>query len=184
MTQRKAFNFFRSYYDVFNELEKDKDKLQFVSALLKRQFEGTEPNDLNGMAKFAYISQKFNIDSQVEGFENKTKSKLSDNQALRPPTQGDTQGGTQGGTVQGKEEGKEEGKDIEAVYFPKSSQLDEAFKDYLKLRSKHKFTMTERAINSLVKKLRELSGGEVKKALDIIDAAIVGKWKSFYTLDK
>lgn len=90
-----------------------------------------------------------------------------------------------------EEEYKKEGDDtislsdaLKMTFFPKSSQLDEAFKDYLKLRSKHKFTMTERAINSLVKKLRELSGGEVKKALDIIDAAIVGKWKTFYTLDK
>jgi hypothetical protein len=70
------------------------------------------------------------------------------------------------------------------VYFPKSSEIDSAFKDYLKLRSTHKFTMTDRAINSLVKKLRELSGGEVKKALDMIDAAVVGKWKTFYSLDK
>jgi len=110
MAERKAFNFFKSYYDVFNELEKDKDKLLFVSALLKRQFKGTEPTHLTGMAKFAYISQKFNIDSQVEGFENKTKTKLIDNQTCTPPPTG----GAKGGSVQekGKVEEKEKGKDI------------------------------------------------------------------------
>jgi hypothetical protein len=73
---------------------------------------------------------------------------------------------------------------LDKVYFEKSTELDEAFKDYLRLRIENKYTMTERAIKSLVKNLRELSGGEVKKALDMIDAAIVGKWKTFYTLDK
>ena len=71
---RKAFNFYLSYFDVYQELS-DKDKLIFIDALLNRQFYGVEPTDLKGMVKFAYISQKHNIDAQVEGFENKTKTK-------------------------------------------------------------------------------------------------------------
>ena len=50
LTKRKGFNFFRSYYDVYNELEKDKDKLQFIEALLNRQFLGIKPTNLKGMA--------------------------------------------------------------------------------------------------------------------------------------
>ena len=34
LTKRKGFNFFRSYYDVYNELETDKDKVAFLNALL------------------------------------------------------------------------------------------------------------------------------------------------------
>ena len=52
LTKRKGFNFFRSYYDVYNELN-DKDKVQFMDALLDRQFLGVKPHDLKGMAKFA-----------------------------------------------------------------------------------------------------------------------------------
>ena len=73
--ERKAFNFYRSYYDVFKQLE-DVEKLQFIKALLERQFTGIEPNGLSQMANFAYVSQKHNIDAQVEGWENKTKRKL------------------------------------------------------------------------------------------------------------
>lgn len=73
---------------------------------------------------------------------------------------------------------------LEKVYFEKSKEIDEAFKDYLRLRIKHKYTMTDRAIDALVKKLRELSNGNVKDAIKIIDNAIVGKWKSFYTIEK
>lgn len=74
LTKRKGFNFFRSYYDVYNELENNEDKVAFIDALLDRQFLGIKPNDLKGMAKFAYISQTNSIDSQVKGYEDKTKN--------------------------------------------------------------------------------------------------------------
>jgi hypothetical protein len=82
LTKRKGFNFFRSYYDVYNELD-NKSKVQFIDALLDRQFLGTKPDDLKGMASFAYISQTNSIDSQVKGYEDKTNTKLCD-----PPTVG------------------------------------------------------------------------------------------------
>jgi hypothetical protein len=96
---RKTFNFYRSYWDVANELN-DKDRLAFYDALMKRQFTGVE-TDLEGMVKFAYLSQKHSIDRQIEGFENKTKTPLQD------PTEGGTQGGTEAPTVQLKEKEKE-----------------------------------------------------------------------------
>jgi uncharacterized phage protein (TIGR02220 family) len=80
---RKGFNFYRSYYDVSLELS-DKEFVQFMKALLKRQFEGVEPTNLIGMANFAYISQKHSIDSQVKGYEDKTKEILTPTQ---PPTE-------------------------------------------------------------------------------------------------
>jgi len=35
---RKAFNFYKSYFEVFRMLESDEDKLQFITALLEKQF--------------------------------------------------------------------------------------------------------------------------------------------------
>jgi hypothetical protein len=75
-TKRKGFNFFRSYYDVFNELS-DEDKLAFIEALLDKQFLGINPTELKGLAKFAWISQVNSIDSQVKGYEDKTGVKLT-----------------------------------------------------------------------------------------------------------
>jgi len=72
---RQAFNFYRSYYDVFNELS-EKDKLKFITALLDRQFTGVE-SELSGMAKFAYLSQKHSIDKQVIGYERAKNVELS-----------------------------------------------------------------------------------------------------------
>jgi len=52
LTKRKSFNFYRSYYDVFNELS-DEDKLNFIKALLDKQFLDQDPSKLKGMVKFA-----------------------------------------------------------------------------------------------------------------------------------
>jgi len=91
LTKRKGFNFFRSYYDVYNELETDAEKVAFMDALLDRQFLGIKPTNLTGMAKFAYISQTNSIDSQVKGYEDKTKTILN-------PTDGGGKGGGKGGS--------------------------------------------------------------------------------------
>jgi hypothetical protein len=71
LKKRKGFNFYRSYYDVFNLLS-EKDRLDFITAILDKQFEGRD-TDLEGMALLAYTSQKHSIDSQVEGFLNKMR---------------------------------------------------------------------------------------------------------------
>jgi len=81
LTKRKGFNFYRSYYDVYNELTTTKEKIDFIEALLDRQFLGTKPTKLGGMAKFAYISQTNAIDAQVKGYEDKTGT------TLRPPSE-------------------------------------------------------------------------------------------------
>jgi hypothetical protein len=110
---RKAFNFYRSYYDVAKELSK-KERDEFIWAVLQKQFEGIEP-ELSGMAKFAYLSQQHSIDAQVVGYETKTKEKLT-------PTQGGsvggTEGGTQGGSVQEKEKEKEKGEVEYTIIHP------------------------------------------------------------------
>lgn len=101
---RLAFKFYRSYFDVAKELN-DKDRLAFYDALLTRQFDGIEL-DLNGLAKFAYISQKHSIDAQIKGYEDKVK------QPITPPYVGGSEGGSEAPSVQEKEKGKEKEESI------------------------------------------------------------------------
>lgn len=137
---RKAFNFYRSYFDVFKELS-DKDKLAFITALLERQFDGKEP-ELKGMANFAYLSQKFNIDSQVTGYETKTKEKLT-------PTVGGEQGGSIGASVQdkGKEEEEVKGKDIPTseifLTFCKETLADKYYPLEFSLKAKYEAWLSD-----------------------------------------
>lgn len=102
LTKRKGFNFFRSYFDVYNELN-DEDKVAFIDALLNKQFLGIDPENLTGMANFAWISQVHSITQQVKGFEDKTGIKLN-------PTVGGMQGGTDDPRQQVQEKGKVKGK--------------------------------------------------------------------------
>jgi len=96
---RKAFKFYRSYFDVAQELN-DKDRLAFYDALLNRQFNGIEL-ELNGLAKFAYISQKHSIDAQVKGYEDKVQHPIT------PPCVGGSVGAIEPPLVQEKEKEKE-----------------------------------------------------------------------------
>ena len=112
---RKAFNFYRSYFDVAMELS-DKDRLAFYDALAKRQFLGEEPT-LTGKAKIAYVSQKYVIDAQVKGWEDKTGTSLKvvEKQEVNTPCQGGTEGGSQGGYVDPSVQEKEKEKEKEEV---------------------------------------------------------------------
>ena len=126
---RKGFNFYRSYWEVANELN-DNDRLAFYDALLIRQFTGTEI-ELKGLVKFAYLSQKHSIDKQIKGYEDKTKQQL--NHPVEYPTQGCTQGGYVHPTLQEKEKEKE--KDIYRSFKHLSISVDEFNKlciDYTK----------------------------------------------------
>jgi hypothetical protein len=97
---RKAFNFYRSYWNIAKELS-DNDRLQFYDALIKKQFTNIETN-LEGMVKFAYLSQKHSIDKQIKGYQDKTKD------PMQGPWQGCTEGCSQDPYLQEKEEEKEQ----------------------------------------------------------------------------
>jgi len=106
---RKAFNFFRSYFEIASELS-DKDRLAFYDALILEQFTG-QKSDLKGMAKFAYISQSHSINAQINGFNQRLKRKNLEfyDEPLLPNTLSGTDpatGGETGGEAQEKGEEK------------------------------------------------------------------------------
>jgi len=105
-TKRKTFKFYRSYYDIFNELNNDKDKLEFIKAVLDKQFLGTDP-ELKGIVKFAYVSQLHSIEKQVKGWQDATGQELTG--AYTHPLEGSTMHPPQ--EVEVKEEEEEEEKE-------------------------------------------------------------------------
>ena len=147
MKQREAFNFYRSYYDVLEDIHRDEDKLTYLMALLDKQFKGIEPS-LKGIPKLVYNGQKHSIDKQVEGWENKTKIRLAPSEppsvpptegtsegSLEPPTEDPlptpsndsvmtTEGGYQGPSVQEQEQGKEEEQEKEQVEVKEKFKIE------------------------------------------------------------
>ena len=102
--EREAFNFYKSYFDVYKKLMTIEEKVSFIDALLNKQFLGIEPVNLIGLAEFAYISQKHSVDKQVKGWEDKTKQTLST--LTPPPTDGEVLTPTKPPCQQEKEKGK------------------------------------------------------------------------------
>ena len=138
---RKGFKFYRSYYDVAEELN-DKDRLAFYDALLKRQFTGVEV-ELTGLAKFAYISQKHSIDAQVKGYEDKTNTHLID------PTQGGTQVGIEAPSVQEKEKEKDKEKDKVKDIYRRFAHLSMSMDEYNKLFEAYTKQQIDEALDSI-----------------------------------
>ena len=112
--ERKGFNFYKSYFDVYNELSK-KDRLFFIDALLNKEFNNIEP-ELSGISKLAYIGVKHSVDAQVNGFISKY---------------GTFGEGVAQGVAQGVED-KDKGKDNIELTIPDIQEFMLYIKDYLK----------------------------------------------------
>lgn len=153
LTKRKGFNFFRSYFDVYNELESNEDKVAFIDALLDRQFMGIKPTNLKGMAKFAYVSQTNSIDSQVKGYEDKTGNILT-------PTVGGSVGGTEHPCLQVEVEVKEKVKDI-------SLSLENDFLTFWKIYNKK--VDLKRCKDKFIK----LPKKDIEKILEVVNDYVV-----------
>ena len=85
-TKRKAFSFLRSYFDVINELEKDSDKLDFLLAILNKQFLNEDPSKLKFVPKLCYESQRHAIEASVKGWLRASKTDLQGNPLTLPTT--------------------------------------------------------------------------------------------------
>ena len=101
--EREMFKFYKSYYFVYEKLNKI-EKLEFIDAVFNKEFFGIEPINLSKMVEFAYISQKHSIDKQVKGYEDYYKVTLCKSNPITPPIIG----GIIEPIIQVKEEVKEE----------------------------------------------------------------------------
>jgi hypothetical protein len=181
--ERKAFNFFKSYYEVYKMLPTPEAKDDFITALCEKQFFGIEPDidAIDVMAKFAYLSQKHSIDASRNGFDDIQKRK--DYKGVTDtPTVGGTKGATNTPTVQVKEQ--EEVKVKEQVKEERfnfrfallSLGVDEKLvSEWMQVRKDKKATNTETAFKHLKTEIQK-SG---LTAQECIEMAVVGSWMGF-----
>jgi len=155
---RKAFNFFHSYYEVAKELN-DKDRLAFLDALLKKQFTGCD-SELTGMSKFAYLSQKHSIDSQIKGYFDKTKDPMFD--PLQDPCQGGSVDPLQDPSVQEKEKEKEKEKEQYVYTHPLCLWINKELKNVSKLKQQ----LNDFDAEKLLDKYDRFAIKEVLEAMD------------------
>ena len=187
--ERKAFKFYASYYEVYKQLTNAKEKAAFIDALLDRQFTGKEPDNLTGLAQFAYISQRHSIDQQVKGYLDKTGIELD------TPTQGGSKGGAVGGSkggtkgpyLQEKEKEKEKVQEKEqqkgVVMAFDNKEFLKAWELWVNYRKEIKKPIKGlSAAQGQQNKLSKLGGGDPSKAVEIIMQSIENNWVGLFDL--
>lgn len=102
MAERKGFSFLKSYYEMLKRLPDDESKVAYIEAICEKQFEGVEPT-IEGMAEFAYASQKHNIDKSRKGWEDVQKRTT-----IVTPSVDPSEGGSGSPSVDPSEQEKEE----------------------------------------------------------------------------
>lgn len=84
-TRRNAFNFLRSYFDVYNEIPDPLDKLSFIDAIINKQFLNEDPEDLNFIPNLSYESQRHQIEKSVKGWLRANKTEVMSDPIPNPP---------------------------------------------------------------------------------------------------
>ena len=163
--ERKAFNFYRSYYETSLLLD-GKDKAEFLECIINYQFTGIliEPKRKNSL--LAFRGQIHSINKQIIGFD-----KGKDTYPNGYPTEGKDKGKGKGShkevqeeeQVQDEVEEKEEIIDVSA----KAEKIDfEKLKDFINQKTGRDFKLVNKQVQG--KYLARLKEGYSKQ--DILDA--------------
>jgi hypothetical protein len=159
-TKRKAFNFLRSYFDVLNELTNDKDKLDFLTAIINKQFLNEDPIKLNFIVNLCYESQRHQIETSVKGWLRATKEELGDTLLTTLPTNPMTTLPTNPMTTlptNPKEEEEEEEEKEEIYIHPLCEWISKELKNVSTLKNKLTNEQAERLVNEFSKEsLKEI----------------------------
>lgn len=68
------------------------------------------------------------------------------------------------------------------VYFDNNEALNDAFKDFIKMRNKIKKPMTDNAIKRAINNLNKLAGTDDDLAIQIVNQSVDHCWQDFYPL--
>jgi hypothetical protein len=179
--ERLAFNFFKSYYEVYKMLPTPEAKAEFIYALCEKQFFGIDPDidAIDVMAKFAYLSQKHSIDASRKGFDDIQKRK-DYRGATDTPMVGGIKGVTDTPMVQVKEQEQVKEKVKEEKFCFRSALVSlgvdkKLVGEWIEVRKNKKATNTETAFKHLKTEI-EKSG---LTAQECIEMAVVSSWKGF-----
>ncbi len=183
LKNRKQFKFYRSYFDIISELENDTDKLNYLISILEFQFNGIEI-PLQGMAKFAFKSQKHSLDRQLKGFIDATSPDTPIVTPIETPLGGADSipiEHTPIGIINNEEEriNKEDKKKKEGFDF-KNALIEYGFKpelvsDWLIVRKNKKSINTITAFNNFVSQIEKSK----KDKNEILEHCVVKCWVSF-----
>ena len=146
---RKGFNFLLSYHRVYEKLQTDQQRADFVNAIMQVQFLKVKIEDISFedlLLDMAFESVKHSLEASVEGYLNKVKE--GDYKGVYAEDYTPTDTPKQAPSQQEKEEEKEEGKE-EGI--PLYVQVIADLNRLLGSKYSHKTATTQAAINARAK---------------------------------
>ena len=184
MNEIKSFTFYKNYYELLDNLP-TKNKRKMLEIIVDYIFKNKEPNDLKKMDLAIWNNLKMPLDkskrNSLRSLDN--GAPIGNQNALKKQTKNKPKTNQTGNQKQTN--------NISIFLFLLSnlyiSNLDnkdiiyKLFNEYLELRIKKKYTLTETIVNRLVNKCNEYGKTDEDK-IEIITNAINGAWKDFYPL--
>ena len=185
MNEIKSFTFYKNYYELLDNLP-TKNKRKMLEIIVDYVFKDIEPEGLKGMDLAIWNNLKMPLDTSKNnsmrslgngaptGNQNASKKTNQKQTKNKPKT---NQTGNQKQT-----------NNISIFLFLISNykfnnNINDLLKEYLEVRIKNKYTITESIVNRLCNKLIQYSTNDEEKE-EIILNAINGAWKDFYPLKK
>ena len=185
MNEIKGFTFYKNYYELIDCLPK-KDKLLMLESIVDYVFKDIEPTNLIGMNQAIWNNIVLPINT-------------SKNNSLRSVGNGAPKGNQNASKKTNQKQTKNKPKTNQAnnqkqtnnisnflfliSNFNFNNNVYNLLVEYLELRIKNKYTLTETVVKRLINKLDEYGTNDEEK-VEIITNAINGAWKDFYPLKK
>lgn len=174
MNSINSFTFYRDYFYLIDTLPLE-DKRVLATSILDYVFKDTIPK-LDGHNNAIFNTLKHQIDKSKNKSSNAKKGKPQKNQIEIKLKSNENQ-------IEIKEGNKTSILSFKfyVLSFKFKDTIKDLLEEYLDLRIKNKYTMTESVIKRLIKKLTEYSKTD-EDMIEIISKAINGAWKDFYPL--
>ncbi len=187
MYEIKSYTIYSEYYDLITLLSEEEQKDLFY-AINKYMFEGVEI-ELTEKEKKIFNNLKRPLDASKKKSKNGSNTKSNKNQKKNKTTSNEEQNENKNKSSENQkeikttsnEETKEETHQDVYVYVNGNVNVNKLFKEYLELRKKNNYTLSETVIKRLKNKLEEFGKTDEDK-IEIINNAINGGWKDFYPL--
>lgn len=197
MVDIKGFSFYRSYYDCLIELE-EKDRNELLNAILEYVFENKKPK-FSGIKKTIWVLIEPNLNTS-KNRSNKNSGAPEGNKNARKIRENEEKNETTKKQSKNNQKTTNDIKDISLSLSLSSSyslssslsysnsniinndNLNKLFIEYIKVREDNNYTLNENVINRLIRKLEEQETDEDRQ--EMIEQAIMGKWKDFYPITK
>ena len=187
MANIKGFSFYKSYYEALKEIPDD-NKKEILFAMINYIFEDKKPK-FKGINKIIWTLIEPNLNTSKNKSNGKSGAPIG-NQNARKLGKNSEENNSIKKQSKNNQKTTNDLKDISLslslsnIIINNNNNINNIynlFKEYINLRIKNKYNISDTIIKRLINKLNEYGKSDEEK-IEIISQALNGAWKDFYPL--